>query len=198
MSDKNSWTVFKTKWVQVPENGKAKTKQTRKGVSEWANVFVSVCNWCCDCKCSSSYLDKYLQVMLLISVLCLRSSDNAARAMEAGAGELAIQAMKMFPAAQQMQRSCCLMVRNLAVRNAENRQVLKPAFTASHFSRQVIWNECVNWVDRKQTGHLSVIKLHITALFCCTFVSDNLPLLCLKWVSGCTGCFFSASASTSW
>lgn len=64
-----------------------------------------------------------LQVMSIISVLCLRSPENAARAMGAGAGDLALQVMQKFPAAQQMQRSSCLMIRNLVVRNAENRLV---------------------------------------------------------------------------
>ncbi|QCD89411.1 Armadillo-type fold [Vigna unguiculata] len=63
------------------------------------------------------------EVMSIISVLCLRSPENAARAVEAGAGELAVQAMKKFPAAHQMQRNSCLMIRNLVVRNPENRQV---------------------------------------------------------------------------
>ncbi|BBH09524.1 ARM repeat superfamily protein [Prunus dulcis] len=39
--------------------------------------------------------------------------ENAARAIEAGAGELALQAMQKFPAAQQMQKNSCLMIRNL-------------------------------------------------------------------------------------
>ncbi|KAL4309596.1 hypothetical protein GQ457_01G000740 [Hibiscus cannabinus] len=64
------------------------------------------------------------EVMAIISVLCLRSPENATRAIEAGAGELAIQAMQKFPAAQQMQRSSCLMIRNLVVRNPENRTLL--------------------------------------------------------------------------
>lgn len=64
-----------------------------------------------------------VQIMSLISVLSLRSPENAARAIEAGAGELAIQAMQNFPAAQQLQRNSCLMIRNLVVRNPENRQV---------------------------------------------------------------------------
>ncbi|KAK6241025.1 hypothetical protein SCA6_006414 [Theobroma cacao] len=62
------------------------------------------------------------EVMSIISVLCLRSPDNATHAIEAGAAELAIQTMQKFPAAQQMQRSSCLMIRNLVVRNPENRQ----------------------------------------------------------------------------
>ncbi|XVE93319.1 hypothetical protein REPUB_Repub01dG0181600 [Reevesia pubescens] len=64
------------------------------------------------------------EVMSIISVLCLRLPDNATRAIEAGAGELAIQAMQKFPAAQQMQKSSCLMIRNLVVRNPENRTLL--------------------------------------------------------------------------
>lgn len=63
-----------------------------------------------------------VQVMSIIAVLSLRSPDNAARAIEAGAGDLAIQAMQSFPGAHQMQRNACSMIRNLAVRNPENRQ----------------------------------------------------------------------------
>ncbi|KAH1087371.1 hypothetical protein AAZX31_07G164700 [Glycine max] len=64
------------------------------------------------------------EIMSIISVLSLRSPDNAARAIEAGAGDLAIQAMEKFPAAHQMQRNSCLMIRNLVVRNPENRTIL--------------------------------------------------------------------------
>ncbi|KAM5549153.1 hypothetical protein ABKV19_000536 [Rosa sericea] len=64
------------------------------------------------------------EVMSLISVLALRSPENAARAIEAGAGELAIQAMQNFPAAQLLQRNCCLMIRNVVVRNSENRTIM--------------------------------------------------------------------------
>ncbi|KAM7250711.1 hypothetical protein ACFE04_022594 [Oxalis oulophora] len=63
------------------------------------------------------------EVMLVISVLCLRSPDNAAHATEAGAGDFAIQAMQSFPAAQQLQKNACIMIRNLVVRNSENRQL---------------------------------------------------------------------------
>ncbi|KAL6270314.1 hypothetical protein ACE6H2_027225 [Prunus campanulata] len=63
------------------------------------------------------------EIMAVISVLSLRSPENAARAIEAGAGELALQAMQKFPAAQQMQKNSCLMIRNLVARNAANRQV---------------------------------------------------------------------------
>ncbi|MED6150292.1 hypothetical protein PIB30_071037 [Stylosanthes scabra] len=64
------------------------------------------------------------EIMSIISVLSLRSPENAARAVEAGAGDLAIQAMQEFPAASQMQRNSCLMIRNLVVRNPENRTLL--------------------------------------------------------------------------
>jgi armadillo repeat-containing protein 6 len=63
-----------------------------------------------------------MQLMSIIWVLCLRSPDNAARAIEAGAGDLAVQAMLRFPESDQLQRSACLMIRNLVVRNPENRQ----------------------------------------------------------------------------
>lgn len=64
------------------------------------------------------------EIMSIISVLSLRAPENAARAIEAGAGDLAIQAMQKFPAAHQMQRNSCLMIRNLVVRNPENRTIL--------------------------------------------------------------------------
>ncbi|XP_021738477.1 armadillo repeat-containing protein 6-like [Chenopodium quinoa] len=64
------------------------------------------------------------EVMYIISVLSLRSPDHASRAIEAGAGDLAIQAMQRFPYAQQLQRYACIMIRNLVVRNPENRKIL--------------------------------------------------------------------------
>ncbi|XP_072982566.1 uncharacterized protein [Typha latifolia] len=64
------------------------------------------------------------EVMSIITVLSLRSPENAARAIEAGAGDLAIQAMQKFPSSYQMQRQSCLMIRNLVVRNPENRTIL--------------------------------------------------------------------------
>lgn len=89
--------------------------------------------FCCVCYLQSSWISHLsglltfscimLQIMYVISVLSLRSPENAARAIEAGAGDLAIQAMQKFPAAQQMQRHACLMIRNLVARNPENRQV---------------------------------------------------------------------------
>ncbi|CAN0878984.1 Protein THALLO [Linum grandiflorum] len=65
-----------------------------------------------------------LEVMPIFTILSLRSPDNAARAMEAGAGDLAFQAMENFPTTPQLQRNACMMIRNLAVRNAENRTLL--------------------------------------------------------------------------
>ncbi|KGN43949.1 armadillo repeat-containing protein 6 [Cucumis sativus] len=64
------------------------------------------------------------EVMAVVSVLTLRSPENATQAIEAGAGDLAIQAMQKFPSAQQMQRNSCNMIRNLVVRNPENRALL--------------------------------------------------------------------------
>lgn len=59
--------------------------------------------------------------MSIITTLCLRSPENAGRAMESGAGELAIQVMDRFPQSDQLQKSSCFMIRNLVVRNPENR-----------------------------------------------------------------------------
>ncbi|OEL12690.1 hypothetical protein BAE44_0026294 [Dichanthelium oligosanthes] len=64
------------------------------------------------------------EVMSMVTVLTLRSPDNAARAMEAGYGTLAIQAMQRFPSSGQTQKQACLMIRNLVVRNPENRTIL--------------------------------------------------------------------------
>ncbi|CAK8571199.1 unnamed protein product [Lathyrus sativus] len=78
-------------------------------------------------KLSARYADDpsvLQEIMSIISVLSLRSPENAARAMEAGAGDFAIQAMQKFPAAHQMQRNSCLMIRNLVARNLENRTIL--------------------------------------------------------------------------
>lgn len=73
------------------------------------------------CSCNQS-----LQIMSIMCVLSLRSPDRAARAVEAGAGDLAIQAMDRFPESEQLQRNACFMIRNLVVRNPENRQVCSP------------------------------------------------------------------------
>ncbi|KAL9354501.1 hypothetical protein Peur_052471 [Populus x canadensis] len=79
------------------------------------------------------------EVMSIFTVLCLRSPDNAARAMEAGAGDLAIQAMEKFSNVQQLQRSSCLMIRNLVARNPENRTLL-----LSHGIEKIIRRAKVN------------------------------------------------------
>ncbi|XP_027105897.1 uncharacterized protein [Coffea arabica] len=71
-----------------------------------------------------TYCSLLSKVMSHISILCLRSPDNAAQAIEVGAGDLAIQAMQRFPDSEQLQRIACLMIRNLVVRNAENRKIL--------------------------------------------------------------------------
>ncbi|KAG2654217.1 hypothetical protein PVAP13_1NG470800 [Panicum virgatum] len=63
------------------------------------------------------------EVMSMVTVLTLRSPENAARAMEVGYGTLAIQALQRFPSSGQTQKQACLMIRNL-VRNPENRTIL--------------------------------------------------------------------------
>ncbi|GER50425.1 armadillo repeat-containing protein [Striga asiatica] len=64
------------------------------------------------------------EVMSIICTLCLRSPEHAAHAIESGAGDLAIQAMQKFPDSDQLQRNSCFMIRNLVVRNRENRKLL--------------------------------------------------------------------------
>ncbi|KAJ4764866.1 Armadillo repeat-containing protein 6 [Rhynchospora pubera] len=64
------------------------------------------------------------EVMSIITALSLRLPENAARAMDAGVGDLTIRSMQKFPTSHQMQRQSCLMIRNLVVRNPENRTIL--------------------------------------------------------------------------
>ena len=71
------------------------------------------------------------QVMSMVTVLTLRSPENAARAMEVGYGTLAIQSMERFPSSGQTQKQACLMIRNLVVRNPENRYAVECTHTSS-------------------------------------------------------------------
>ncbi|CAM0943997.1 unnamed protein product [Alopecurus aequalis] len=64
------------------------------------------------------------EVMSLVQILTLRSPEHAARAIAVGYGTLAIQAMQKFPSSALTQRQACLMIRNLVVRNPENRTIL--------------------------------------------------------------------------
>ncbi|KAJ3700205.1 hypothetical protein LUZ61_003910 [Rhynchospora tenuis] len=64
------------------------------------------------------------EVMSIITALSLRLPENAAHAMDAGVGDLTIRSMQKFPTSHQMQRQACLMIRNLVVRNPENRTIL--------------------------------------------------------------------------
>ncbi|KAL9691428.1 hypothetical protein QQ045_011850 [Rhodiola kirilowii] len=64
------------------------------------------------------------EIISIFWVLCLRSPENASRAIECGAGDLVIQAMENFPDVSQLQKSSCLMIRNLTARNPENRTIL--------------------------------------------------------------------------
>lgn len=64
------------------------------------------------------------EVMSIICTLSLRAPDNATRAIEAGAGDLAIRVMNNFLEAPQLHKHACLMIRNLVVRNPENRTLL--------------------------------------------------------------------------
>ena len=63
-----------------------------------------------------------VQVMSTISILSLRSPKNATYTMDAGARDLAIQAIEKFPAAQQLlkkKKTSCLVIQNLVVKNAK-------------------------------------------------------------------------------
>lgn len=64
------------------------------------------------------------EIMATIRALTLRSPANAAKAVEAGAVDLAAEAMEEHCSAHLMQKQACLMIRNLAVRNPENRPII--------------------------------------------------------------------------
>ncbi|KAF7091101.1 hypothetical protein CFC21_093753 [Triticum aestivum] len=64
------------------------------------------------------------EVMSIVQVLTLRSPEHAARAVALGYGNLAIQTMQKFPSSALTQKQACLMIRNLVVRNPENRTIL--------------------------------------------------------------------------
>lgn len=66
-----------------------------------------------------------VQVMSMVTVLALRAPENAARALQIGYGTLAIQSMQRFPSSGQTQKQACLMIRNLVVRNPENRYAVE-------------------------------------------------------------------------
>ncbi|KAL8060533.1 hypothetical protein ABFX02_02G030800 [Erythranthe guttata] len=64
------------------------------------------------------------EIMSIICTLCLRSPENAARAIESGVGDFVVQAMQKFPESDLLQRHSCFMIRNLVARNLENRKIL--------------------------------------------------------------------------
>lgn len=106
------------------------------------HVFLKVKNvlqLVCDVKLRQSDSNKLtsVQVMSIICTLSLRAPENATRAIEAGAGDLAIRVMNKFPEVSQLQKHACLMIRNLVVRNPENRQV----------TFYVISRLCLCWVN---------------------------------------------------
>ncbi|GMN37553.1 hypothetical protein TIFTF001_006921 [Ficus carica] len=93
------------------------------------------------------------EIMAIISVLCLRLPENAARAMEAGAGDLAIQAMQKFPAAQLMQRNACFMIRNLVVRNPENSAIER------HSELNFFWLLRLDYVGQVVAANALIVAL---------------------------------------
>lgn len=76
---------------------------------------------------SSVYMEEpsvLQEIMATIRALSLRSPTNAAKAVEGGAVDLAAEAMEEHRSAHLMQKQACLMIRNLAVRNPENRPII--------------------------------------------------------------------------
>jgi hypothetical protein len=65
--------------------------------------------------------------MSTISILSLRSPENAAYTIDAGARDLAIQAVEKFHATQQLlkkkKKNSCLVIQNLVVKNAKTNPV---------------------------------------------------------------------------
>jgi hypothetical protein len=58
-----------------------------------------------------------------IATLTLRSPQNASKAVQAGAVDIAAEMMEKHPGSAAMLRQACQMLRNLSVRNLENRCV---------------------------------------------------------------------------
>lgn len=65
-----------------------------------------------------------LQGCAAIATLTLRSPQHVTKAVEAGALDVAAEVMEAHPNAPHMLRQACQMVRNLNVRNPENRYEL--------------------------------------------------------------------------
>lgn len=65
----------------------------------------------------------FMQGFAAIATLTLRSPQNATKAVEAGAVDMAAEMMERHSGAASMLRQACQMIRNLAVRNPENRSV---------------------------------------------------------------------------
>jgi hypothetical protein len=72
-----------------------------------------------------------LQAFVAVASLTLRSPANARKAVEAGAVDMAALIMAKYPCAAHLQRQGCQMLRNLAVRNPENRQVISLSLSIS-------------------------------------------------------------------
>ncbi len=72
-----------------------------------------------------------LQAFVTVASLTLRSPANARKAVEAGAVDMAALIMAKYPCAAHLQRQGCQMLRNLAVRNPENRQVISLSLSLS-------------------------------------------------------------------
>jgi hypothetical protein len=66
-----------------------------------------------------------------VASLTIRSPANARKAVEAGAVDMAALIMGKYPCAAHLQRQGCQMLRNLAVRNPENRQVISLSLSLS-------------------------------------------------------------------
>lgn len=72
-----------------------------------------------------------MQGFAAIATLTLRSPQNASKAVQAGAVDIAAEMMEKHPGSASMLRQACQMLRNLSVRNLENRCV-------KHLSLQLI------------------------------------------------------------
>ena len=63
----------------------------------------------------------FFQCLALIAIVCLRSPTNAAAAFAAGAVEVGREAMEEHEDVPTLLRQAARMIRNMAVRNPENR-----------------------------------------------------------------------------
>jgi hypothetical protein len=97
-----------------------------------------------------------LQAFVTVASLTLRSPANARKAVEAGAVDMAALIMAKYPCAAHLQRQGCQMLRNLAVRNPENRQVISLSLSLSLYLSLLSFFSILYVIQGAASTHMSV------------------------------------------